>query len=232
METKKQLKDVFKGISSVMFQNNPIFSDLSDVAAFSSTSTYAVGDMVSNSSKYYKCTTAVTTAGTFSASNWTEITAGDVSNITLTPDYDLPVHLDDLSLTEGDATLNHYKIFGQDSDWVATATKGDLEIKMVVPTKHTDVLKLAYGSDSLVSASATMDGVTYTGQGITLAKHEVHGTIILMNEAKDQILIVSNPVLWATPKFDKASTEPYAIQFSGTLEASEGPDILFLKKNA
>ena len=40
--------------------------------AFSTTSTYALGDYVMYSGKLYECTTAVTTAGTWNAGNWTE----------------------------------------------------------------------------------------------------------------------------------------------------------------
>ena len=40
--------------------------------AFSTTTTYALGDYVMYSGKLYECTTAVTTAGAWNASNWTE----------------------------------------------------------------------------------------------------------------------------------------------------------------
>ena len=41
-------------------------------SAFSTTSTYALGDYVMYSGKLYECTTAVTTAGAWNAGNWTE----------------------------------------------------------------------------------------------------------------------------------------------------------------
>ena len=40
--------------------------------AFSTSSTYALGDYVMYNGKLYECTTAVTTAGAWSSSNWTE----------------------------------------------------------------------------------------------------------------------------------------------------------------
>ena len=43
---------------------------------FSTSSTYAVGDRVTRNGKLYKCTTAVTTAGAWDASKWTEVTLG------------------------------------------------------------------------------------------------------------------------------------------------------------
>lgn len=228
--SKSQLKDVFKGISSVLFQKETIFKDLSSASEFSTSSTYSVGDLVTYNDKYYQCTAAVTEAGAWSEASWTEVVQGDASNIALSPDYDLPVHLDDLTLEEGDPTVNHYKIFGQDADWVATATKGDFSIKMVVPTSHKEVLKLAYGDDAVVEAGATNGGVSYQGVGLTVTKHEVRGTVVLINEAYDKMLIISNAVLWASLKFSDASTTPVAVQFDGTFEATGNPDILFLKK--
>lgn len=50
-----------------------------DAPTFSTTKTYAVGEYVTytaegSTAKVYKCTTAVTTAGAWSAANWTEVT--------------------------------------------------------------------------------------------------------------------------------------------------------------
>lgn len=58
----KALEDVLYGI---------------DAAEFSATSTYALGDYVTHETKTYKCTTAVTVAGTWDATNWTEVTNPD-----------------------------------------------------------------------------------------------------------------------------------------------------------
>jgi len=49
-------------------------SILNECPAFSATSTYKVGAMVTNNNRVYVCTTAVTTAGEWDASNWTATT--------------------------------------------------------------------------------------------------------------------------------------------------------------
>jgi len=50
--------------------------------AFSSSSTYAVGDYVLEDGKLYRCTTAVTTAGEFDDDYWTQVTlAPDVCDL-------------------------------------------------------------------------------------------------------------------------------------------------------
>ena len=53
-------------------KNGVLYPALGAVPAFSTTATYAVGDMVIYSNKKYKCKTAVSTAGEWSSSNWEE----------------------------------------------------------------------------------------------------------------------------------------------------------------
>ena len=50
--------------------------------AYSSSSTYAVGDYVIHNSNLYRCTTAITTAEAFTAAHWTQVVlADDVSDL-------------------------------------------------------------------------------------------------------------------------------------------------------
>ena len=58
---------------------NELVSDVSNIdssiaPAYSSSSTYAVGDMVVYSNKLYVCTTAITTAETWTEAHWTAVT--------------------------------------------------------------------------------------------------------------------------------------------------------------
>lgn len=46
-------------------------------SAYSSSSTYAVGDYVIHNSNLYRCTTAITTAESFTAAHWTQVVLGD-----------------------------------------------------------------------------------------------------------------------------------------------------------
>ena len=114
MKTKQELKDVFNGLSSLLFQKTAV-----------------------------------------------DLDSG--STIALVPDYDLPVTVDTLQLTQDAPTINHYKVIGLDGDWTSSATLGDATFQFVVPTKHTDVLKLAYGDDAVKeSVQATLDGFNYS----------------------------------------------------------------------
>lgn len=184
LKTKTELKDVFNGLSSVLFQNNPI--DLSE------------------------------------------------TTIAINPDYDLPVTVDTLGFTQDDPTINHYKVIGLDGDWTSSSTSGDVSISFTVPTKQTDVLKLAYGNDAVTAKTgATMEGqtgVTYAGNVVTFFTHKVTGSIVLVDAEKKNLLILSNVSLWAKPLYENASTEPFALQFTGTIEATGKPDVAFLSK--
>ena len=46
-------------------------------SAYSSSSTYAVGDYVIHNSNLYRCTTAITTAEAFTSAHWTQVVLGD-----------------------------------------------------------------------------------------------------------------------------------------------------------
>lgn len=160
----------------------------------------------------------------------------DLSNATpaIAPDFDLPVEVDTLSVSQGDPNINHYKIIGLSGDYFSTSEIGDPNIEFVVPTKNTDVLKLAFGEDAVGSITgATLDSVTYEGDSLfTTKKHKVTGSLVLVDANKENILIISNAVLYATPQYTDAGTKPFAVKFTGGWEATDKPDMAFLKKTA
>ena len=70
------------GVAQIL--NKPTIPDVSGKAdsislapAFSTSSTYAVGDYVTHEGLLYKCTTAVATAGAWNAANWTAVAVAD-----------------------------------------------------------------------------------------------------------------------------------------------------------
>ncbi len=185
-----ELKDVFNGISSVMFQTNVITSG---------------------------------------------------STITLNPDYELPVEVDSISISQDDPTINNYRVHGLSIPWTTSAEVGDTNIEFVVPTNHTDVLKLAYGTSAVTSVSASVqtaivgDGGsiaagTWSGNSVKFNDTKVVGCVAILNQSKDKLLIINNLALYVTPQYDSASTEPYALKFTGSMESGSGGDMIFLSK--
>ena len=160
------------------------------------------------------------------------------STVTIQPEYDVPVKVDTLKMEMGDPNIEHYKVIGLPGDWVTEAEAGDMEIGFRVPTKHSDILKLAFGEDSVAAAAATVNTEAsgtpsnFTGTKLVLSTHKVEGAWMIVNSKKDQILIIGNTALFAKPLLDSDAKGVFAVEFTGSLQ-SDGvtPDILFLKKN-
>lgn len=183
MKTKKQLKDVFSGLSALWYQA-------------------------------------------------TELDLSNLTGLSITPDFDLPVKVDSINLEQGDPTIDHYKVIGLPGDWVTSAESGDIDLSFRIPTKHTDVLKMAYGADAVKeNVTATVNGGNYEGTGLVLQQKKIDGTFIFVNEDKTKLLVLTNTTLWAKPVLDQDAKGVFALDFNGSIE-SDGvnPDILFLTK--
>lgn len=192
MKKKQELKDVFNGLSSLLYQS-------------------AVVDLSS-------------------------------PTLTITPELDLPVTVDTLQITQDDPTINHYKVIGLDGDWTSSATLGDMSIQFTVPTKAKEVLTLAYGADavkeipklSIATGDTEIDNGEngYAGVSVMLKKQKVTGTFVFVDEEKENLMIMTNIALWAKPLYDNPGTEPFAIQFTGTMEGAGSQSMAWLKKKA
>lgn len=191
-KTKQELKDVFDGLSSVLYTDEVV--DLS--------------------------------SGT----------------PTITPKYDLPVTVDTLQLSQDDPTVNHYKVIGLDGDWASSATLGDMTIQFTVPTKAKEVLQLAYGESAvkditkltLTTGDAEVDNSAngYEGVSLMIGKKKVTGTFVLVDEEKKNLMVITNIALWAKPLYENPGTEPFAIQFTGTIEGAGSQSLAWLKKKS
>lgn len=188
-KTKQELKDVFNGLSSLLYSS-------------------AIADL-------------------------------SLATLTITPEYDLPVTVDTLQITQDDPTINHYKVIGLDGDWTSSATLGDMNIQFTVPTKAKEVLTLAYGADavkditklSLTTGDSELDNENgYQGVSIRLNKKKVTGTFVLVDEEKENLMVMTNVALWAKPLYENPGTEPFAIQFTGTMEGAGSQSMAWLKK--
>ena len=149
--------------------------------------------------------------------------------------------VDTLQISQEDPTINHYKVIGLDGDWTSSATLGNMNIKFTVPTKAKDVLKLAYGEDAvkeITKLTITGTGDTdlddengFSGTSIMLKKKKVTGTFVLVDEGQTNLMILTNVALWAKPLYENPGTEPFAIQFTGTMEGAGSHSMAWLKKN-
>lgn len=181
VKTKAQLKDVFNGPSSLLYQS----------------------------------------------------TALSGNELVLDPEYDVPVKVDSIEFEQGEPDIEHYKVIGLAGDWVSSSEAGDITVSFRVPTKHTDILKLAFGNDAVTSKSVTYGSQTFAGDGVVLKNKKITGTWAILNDAGDQLLILNNTALYASMVMDSDAKGVVAIDFNGTIESDgTNPDVLFLKKSA
>lgn len=149
----------------------------------------------------------------------------------LDPLYDVPVKVDTIEFEQGEPTIDHYKVIGLSGDWVSSSEAGDITVSFRVPTKDTDILKLAFGEDAVTSASLTYGGNSFSGNGVVLKNKKIQGTWAILNDAEDQLLILNNTALYASMVMDTDAKGVVAIDFNGTIESDgSNPDVLFLRK--
>lgn len=167
----------------------------------------------------------------------------DLSKTTLdiTPDLELPVEVDSLKATMEDPTVNHYKVMGLAGDWATTSELGDFSVEFVVPSKTKDILASMFGSDAvsdltkltLKTGDTDLDATTgFTGTALELKKFKIQGTIIIVDETKANLMVITNIALYATLQWDETGTKPVAFKFSGSIEGAGKKSIAWLSKAA
>lgn len=164
----------------------------------------------------------------------------DLSKTTLeiTPEVELPVTVDTLKATMDDPTINHYKVIGLAGDWATTSELGDFNVEFVVPSKAKDLLKVMFGEDAVTdltkvtlkgTGDTTLDNTTgFTGVAVEPKKFKIKGTIVIVDEEKKNLMVITNIALYATLQWDNSGTEPVAFKFSGSIEGAGKRSIAWL----
>ena len=164
----------------------------------------------------------------------------DLSKNTLeiTPEVELPVTVDTLKATMDDPTINHYKVIGLAGDWATTSELGDFNVEFVVPSKAKDLLKVMFGEDAVTdltkvtlkgTGDTTLDSTTgFAGVAVEPKKFKIKGTIVIVDEEKKNLMVITNIALYATLQWDNSGTEPVAFKFSGSIEGAGKRSIAWL----
>ena len=164
----------------------------------------------------------------------------DLSKTTLeiTPEVELPVTVDTLKATMDDPTINHYKVIGLAGDWATTSELGDFNVEFVVPSKAKDLLKVMFGEDAITeltkvtlkgTGDTALDATTgFTGVAVEPKKFKIKGTIVIVDEVKKNLMVITNIALYATLQWDNSGTEPVAFKFSGSIEGAGKRSIAWL----
>lgn len=162
------------------------------------------------------------------------------ASVDITPEIELPVEVDSLKATMEDPSINHYKVIGLAGDWATTAELGDFNVEFVVPSKAKDLLKIMFGEDAITeltkvtlksTGDATLDATTgFTGVAVEPKKFKIKGTIVIVDDGKENLMIVTNIALYATLQWDDTGSKPVAFKFSGSIEGAGKRSIAWLTK--
>lgn len=162
------------------------------------------------------------------------------ASVDITPEIELPVEVDSLKATMEDPTINHYKVIGLAGDWATTAELGDFNVEFVVPSKAKDLLKIMFGEDAITeltkvtlkgTGDATLDATTgFTGVSVEPKKFKIKGTIVIVDDEKENLMIVTNIALYATLQWDDTGSKPVAFKFAGSIEGAGKRSIAWLTK--
>ena len=164
----------------------------------------------------------------------------DLSKTTLeiTPEVELPVTVDTLKATMDDPTINHYKVIGLAGDWATTSELGDFNVEFVVPSKAKDLLKVMFGEDAVTdltkvtlkgTGDTSLDATSgFAGVAVEPKKFKIKGTIVIVDEEKKNLMVITNIALYATLQWDNSGTEPVAFKFSGSIEGAGKRSIAWL----
>lgn len=170
------------------------------------------------------------------------ITDLSVSTVEITPEVELPVEVDSLKASMADPSINHYKVIGLAGDWATTAELGDFNIEFVVPSKAKNLLKIMFGDDAVgeltkltlkETGDATLDAVAgFTGVALEPKKFKVKGTIVIVDDEKENLMVITNIALYATLQWDETGSKPVAFKFAGSIEGAGKKSIAWLSKAA
>lgn len=164
----------------------------------------------------------------------------DLSKATLeiTPEVELPVTVDTLKATMDDPTINHYKVIGLAGDWATTSELGDFNVEFVVPSKAKELLKVMFGNDAVTeltkvtlksTGDTTLDNTNgFNGVAVEPKKFKIKGTIVIVDEEKKNLMVITNIALYATLQWDNSGTDPVAFKFSGSIEGAGKRSIAWL----
>lgn len=168
------------------------------------------------------------------------ITDLSVSTVEITPEVELPVEVDSLKASMADPSIDHYKVIGLAGDWATTAELGDFNIEFVVPSKAQNLLKIMFGDDAVgeitkltlkETGDTTLDAAAgFTGVALEPKKFKVKGTIVIVDDEKENLMVITNIALYATLLWDDTGSKPVAFKFAGSIEGAGKKSIAWLSK--
>lgn len=115
---------------------------------------------------------------------------GGIANFaTVTPDFDLPVTVDTLSLSQAEPTLNRTKVHGLQADWAVTSTAGDITFAATVPSVSKELVEYFLGKTTEI-AQATINNQQFKGFSTVLNSKKLNVGFALISDDGEKCLLV------------------------------------------
>lgn len=158
---------------------------------------------------------------------------GGISDFaSVSPEMEVPVTVDTLTLSMGEPTLNRVKVHGLQSDWAVTTTPGEFEFSCTIPSTHKDLISYFFGEANTINTSE-VDGISYKGFSFSAKNVSRDFGLVLINEGEDKCVLFKKMTVTPSLAFENGSTTPIGINLTGTMVAAEGTsddDVAFLTK--
>lgn len=161
----------------------------------------------------------------------TEIKTTDLASA-LTVDMELPVLEDGVTFNTGEPETTEIKLT-TGANWVVRTDKGDSDISFQVASLKGEVNDLFMDKKNTVSSSSNLDATaTYAGAAYSLAPKKVAGSLIMMSDSKDVIVILTNIEMYGSLVVADGDNPAYFQATVTPLENSEGAEIIILEKES
>lgn len=110
---------------------------------------------------------------------------------------EFPVLSDGVSFNTGDPDKNEVKLT-DGTTWTSKVKQGDSDISFQVSSVHETINNLLMEKKTNSSITAEFDGVTYTGDGYSLAPKKVSGALLMTSEDKTTAIYLPNVEIFAS----------------------------------
>lgn len=156
------------------------------------------------------------------------LTVADLATA-LTVDLELPVLEDGVTFNSGEPDTTEIKLT-TGANWVTRTEKGDSDISLQVASLKGAVNDLFMEKKLEVSATQNLGSDSYQGAAYSLAPKKVSGSLIMMSDSKDVIVILTNIEMYGSLVVADGDNPAYFQTTVTPLENSDGAEIIILEK--
>ena len=148
----------------------------------------------------------------------------------ITVDLELPVLADGVTFNTGEPETTEIKLT-TGANWVVRTEKGDSDISFQVASLKGQINDLFMDKKKEVAASSSFDAkASYAGAAYSLAPKKISGSLIMMSDSKDVIVILPDVEMYGSLVVADGDNPAYFQATATPHENEDGADIIILEK--